>query len=127
MVTRGQGRHDCNMKMPNNEQAAVPDRKITHYLLSETHEIGKHKATFFKRFGFDISDVQAFRNSLIEHSIERDIERQEETGFGDKYELRCDIQTPDKRNPCIITVWIIEKGKEVPTLITAYPSSLQRL
>jgi hypothetical protein len=62
------------MKMPNNDQSIVADNKITDYLLSETHEIGKHKAYFFKRFGFDISDIDTFRNSLILHSSERDIE-----------------------------------------------------
>ena len=32
------------MKIPNNEYSFVPDNKITDYLLSETHKIGKHKA-----------------------------------------------------------------------------------
>jgi len=43
--------------MPNNDQSIVADSKITDYLLSETHEIGKHKAEFFKRFGFDLSEL----------------------------------------------------------------------
>ena len=45
------------MKIPNNNLSFVADNKITDYLLSDIHEIGKHKADFFKRFGFDISDV----------------------------------------------------------------------
>ena len=69
------------MKMPNNDQSIVADSKITDYLLSETHEIGKHKADFFKRFGFDISDIETFRNSLIQHSIERDIEQTKSSPF----------------------------------------------
>lgn len=111
------------MKMPNNEQSIVVDKKITHYLLSDTHEIGRHKADFFKRFGFDISDIDTFKNSLIQHSIERQIEETTTTDYGDKYELKCEIKTPDDRNPCIVTVWIIENGKQRPTLITAYPAN----
>ena len=44
-----------------------------------------------------------------------------DTGFGVKYKLSCEIQTPDKRNPCIITIWIVEAGMKAPKLITAYP------
>jgi hypothetical protein len=39
------------MKLPNCEQAVVAEAKITRYLLSETHEDGKHKAAFFTHFG----------------------------------------------------------------------------
>lgn len=111
------------MKMQNNDQSIVADTKITDYLLSETHEIGKHKANFFKRFGFDISDIDTFRASLIQHSIDRDIEQAKNTPFGNKYELKCEIKTPDERNPCIMTVWIIENGEVLPKLITAYPAN----
>jgi hypothetical protein len=107
--------------MPNNEKAKVLDKKITDYLLNDSHEIGKHKANFFKRFGFDISNLGIFKNSLLQHSIEREIEKINNSEFGNKYELKCEMKTPDERNPCIVTVWIIENGKERPTLITAYP------
>jgi hypothetical protein len=36
--------------------------------------------------------------------------------------LKCEIKTPDERNPCIVTVWIVENGQEVPKLVTAYPA-----
>jgi len=109
------------MKIPNNYQSFVADNKITDYLLSDIHEIGKHKAAFFKRFGFNIADIDTFKDSLIQHSIDRDIEKTKDSDFGIKYELKCEIQTPDKRNPCIVTVWIVENVQEEPKLITAYP------
>jgi hypothetical protein len=111
------------MKIPNNAQSIVVDKKITDYLLNASHRIGKNKAGFFKRFGFDLSDIKAFKNSLIQHSIEREIEETENTEYGNKYKLKCELQTPDERNPCIVTVWIIETGKHRPTLITAYPAN----
>lgn len=110
------------MKIPNNNQSFVADNKITDYLLSEMHEIGKRKAEFFKRFGFDLSDVETFKGSLIQHSIDRDIEKTNVSDFGNKYELKCEIKTPDERNPCIVTVWIVENGQQEPKLITAYPA-----
>jgi hypothetical protein len=110
------------MKMPNNDQSIVTDKKITDYLLCETHAQGQHKANFFKRFGFTVTDIDTFRESLIQHSMNREIEQTKYSYFGVKYELKCIMQTPDGRNPCIITVWIIENGEESPKLITAYPA-----
>ena len=110
------------MKIPKNNLSFVADNKITDYLLSDIHEIGKHKADFFKRFGFDISDVDTFKGSLIQHSIDREIEKTKDSDFGVKYELKCEIKTPDKRNPCIVTVWIVENEQEVPKSVTAYPA-----
>ncbi|WP_409013333.1 DUF6883 domain-containing protein [Dyadobacter sp. CY343] len=109
------------MKIPNNDQSFVADRKITEYLLSDTHEIGKHKADFFKRFGFKISDLHTFKSALMQHSIDRDIEKTNNSDHGVRYELKCEIKTPDERNPCVVTVWIVEKGQEDPRFITAYP------
>ncbi len=63
------------MKIPNNNLSFVAYNKITDYLLNDIHEIGKHKADFFKRFGFELSAVETFKGSLIHHSTYRDIER----------------------------------------------------
>lgn len=108
--------------MPNNEQSIVADNKITDYLLSETHEYGKHKAEFFRHFGFDLADIETFRTSLIQHSVDREIEVANNSEFGRKYKLKCELQTPDGRNPCIVTVWIAENDEDSPKLITAYPA-----
>ncbi len=110
------------MKIPNNHLSFVADNKITDYLLSEIHEFGRHKADFFKHFGFEAKDVESFKGSLIQHSIDRDIEKTIESNFGIKYELKCEIKTPDDRNPCVVTVWIVENGQEEPKLVTAYPA-----
>lgn len=81
------------MKIPNNEYSWVADNKITDYLLSETHEIGKHKAEFFKHFGFSLNDIDTFKDSLIQHSIDRDIVETKNSNFGVKYELKCEFRT----------------------------------
>jgi hypothetical protein len=73
-------------------------------------------------FGFDITEIEIFKKSLVQHAIEREVEENTSTDYGDKYELKCELKTPDDRNPCIVTVWIIETGKRSPILITAYPS-----
>ena len=69
---------NSKIKIPNNNQSFVADNKITDYLLSEVHEIERHKADFFKRFGFDIADINTFKGSLIQHSIDRDIKKNQQ-------------------------------------------------
>jgi len=110
------------MKIPNNNQSFVADNKITDYLISEIHETGKYKAYFFKSFGFNLKDINILRSSLIQHSKDRSISKIQDSEFGIKYELKCKIKTPDDRNPCIVTVWLVEKESSAPKLITAYPS-----
>jgi hypothetical protein len=43
------------MNLPNRENAAIPEAKITEYLLSDSHRDGQHKAAFFRRFGYRLS------------------------------------------------------------------------
>lgn len=111
------------MKIPDNNQFFVADNKITGYLLSEIHELEKHKVDFFKRFGFDIADINTFKGSLIQHSIDRDIEKTKDSDFGIKYELNCEIKPQDERNLHVVTVWIGENGKNESKLETAYPAN----
>ena len=40
------------MKLPNASVARVDFEKLTEYLLSETHPIGRSKAAVFRRLGF---------------------------------------------------------------------------
>ena len=88
--------------MPNNELSIVADIKIRDYLLNDNHEIGKHKAEFVKKFGFDTSDITIFRESLVIHSVEREIKQTKNTPFGTKYELEYEIK---RRIDVILALW----------------------
>jgi hypothetical protein len=108
------------MKMPGCDRSVIPDQKITDYLLSNTHTTGK--ARFFKRFGFDVAYMAVFKDALRQHSVDRDNEHHKATGFGIKYKLTCEINTPYQRNPCIVTVWVNEAGEDIPKFVTACPN-----
>lgn len=110
------------MKLPNNNSSFIEEDKITKYLLNLTHEIGKYKADFFYRFGFSLDNIEEFKEALKKHSVEREINNTRENQYGVLYELRCEIITPDQRNPCIVTVWLIENESDAPKLITSYPN-----
>jgi hypothetical protein len=44
-----------------------------------------------------------------------------ESEFGTRYTVEGELITPDGRNPRVRTVWMVEKGSDIPRLITAYP------
>lgn len=52
------------MNVPNLDAVVVPAAKITDYLLSDSHPNGKHKAKFFKAFGFSLDDWQALEQAV---------------------------------------------------------------
>jgi len=108
--------------LPNKENAFVEELKITGYLLNSEHEIGAAKADFFTLFGFRKENPDEFSKAIRGHANNRNVSAQNDTGYGVKFELQCSIETPDERNPCVVTVWIIDNGKEEPRLITAYPA-----
>lgn len=109
------------MALPNYQNSIVEDKKIIEYLLNLSHKIGASKANFFYKFGFTLDNIELFRNSILNHAVNREIETFKEDEYGKIYTLVCSFETPDFRNPCIKSVWIVNKGEECPRLVTAYP------
>jgi len=61
------------MKLPNADQAVVPQEKLTEYLLSDTHTDGSPKANFFRSFGFTVTNWQELARALLAHAVWRSI------------------------------------------------------
>ena len=106
------------MKLPN---ANVTREKITHYLPSAEHPVGRHKARFFKNLGFDRSTWEELGRSLRCHATERDVSRVRETAFGSSYVVDGPLTTPSGRRPRVRTVWFRENERDVACFLTAYP------
>ena len=109
------------MRVPHAEKARVPLRKVTGYLLSGTHRLGRHKARFFAACGFSPAEPDALRGALRRHVADHAVIRQEATRFGTRYAVDGIMATPDGRTPRVRTVWFIGTGEEVPRFVTAYP------
>ncbi len=109
------------MKVPNLENALVPDEKITGYLLSETHADGKHKARFFRAFGFSLDDWRTLERAVRQHPSDHEVADIQSTPFGIRYVVEGIMETPDGRSPRTRTVWFIRKREEIPHFVTAYP------
>jgi hypothetical protein len=109
------------MYLPHREKANVSREKIVNYLLSFSHPIGKHKATFFTNVGFEVAKPDVLIEALKELAKETAVTKTVRTNFGTKYVLDGYIWTPNKREYPLRTVWIIENKAEVAYLVTAYP------
>jgi hypothetical protein len=109
------------MKVPNAERAVVPDRKITHYLLSTTHRDGQHKAEFFSSFGFALDTWQVLASALLQHVRTHQVTAIVPTPFGHNYVVEGQLSAPDGRAPHVRVVWFIANGDQTATLATAYP------
>jgi hypothetical protein len=110
------------MRLPNGNQAYVPELKLTGYLLSLLHPVGKSKARFLRRFGFNDANVGALRGELVALAQRADVEKTKPTAHGTKYVLTGSLSTPVGRTVEVTTVWIIEAGAETPRFVTAYPA-----
>jgi len=111
------------MKLPGRERAFVPERKLTAYLLSLSHPVGRAKARFFRRLGFDGSNADRLRNELIDLAQRADVASTECTAHGTKYVVDGLLSTPSGDEAAVRTVWIIEDSRpDAPRFVTAYPA-----
>lgn len=96
--------------------------KITEYLLNPDHKEGASKAKFFLNRGFTPLQWKEMAESLRGHGRTQPVTAASTTKFGKKFTVECQIETPDGKNPCILTAWIVE-GSKPPRLVTAHPNS----
>lgn len=109
------------MELPNRLAAYVPIEKITEYLLSDSHAVGKSKAKFFRSFGFDETNVNQFEQRLLDIAHTGTVSEIKETPFGMKYVIDGALETPRGIIIQLRTVWIVETSENEPRFITAYP------
>lgn len=109
------------MKLPNSSKAIIPKEKLIDHLLSETHSIGKFKARFFSKLGFDTTNVNLFEESLLKIAKTEKIIDEIITTYGTKYILEGKLDNPVGKKVIVRTLWIIEKDKIIPRFVTVYP------
>ena len=111
---------DTTVKLPNAENAITQKEKLQDYLLSQSHPIGRFKAAFFRSLGYSSDNWEALERD-IRNLLSNEVEKSQETEYGNKFEVRGEICGPSGLRAKIVTVWIVRKGNEFPRFITAYP------
>ena len=103
-------------------RAQIQLGKVTGYLLSETHSEGRGKAKFFKAAGYDPARPSELVEDLRMLAASHPVLETERTPFGTKYKVRGTMTSPLGTTIRLMTVWIIESGRDAPRLVTAYPA-----
>ena len=112
-------------QLPGFANAVVADAKITDYLLNDAHPNNGGKAKFFMAFGFTPANWQELKNALLDHPRNNPYVSTTTTLYGEKYEVQCSLLTPDTRNPCVRSFWIVLAANPSPQFITGYAALLQ--
>jgi hypothetical protein len=110
------------MDLPNKSKAYIPANKITGYLLSQTHAIGKSKARYFRSLGFDETNSAELEKALFTIAQTELIKDSSAGQHGTKYVIDGFIKTPKGAMIGVRTVWIIETDNDKPRFVTAYPT-----
>jgi hypothetical protein len=107
-------------KLPGLPAIQVDDVKVRDYLLNPENPQNSGKAGLFTRFGFSRERWAELAESLGRHPVFNDVISTVSSSHGVKYVVQCALQTPDGRNPCLRSVWIVQPGRPGPRLVTAY-------
>lgn len=109
------------MKLPRAERAIVDERKVRDYLLSKSHPIGRFKAVFFGRAGFEAKNWVALASQLRDLAVSGDATRGEASEYGVKYMISGILRGPRGLSLDVTTVWLVPTGGGAPRLVTVYP------
>jgi len=109
------------VKLPNASGAVVDERKIRDYILSKSHPIGRFKAAFFARGGFEAENWHDLAVQLRQLAVSGEATRGESSEHGAKYMISGILKGPRGLSLEVTTVWLIPSGTSVPRLVTVYP------
>jgi hypothetical protein len=110
------------MKLPNASLALVAKEKITEYLLNPAHPDTGGKAEFFHGLGFRREEWEVLARAFREVAVGAEVAERVESAHGMKYIIEGIMATPSGRAPRVRTIWIIDRGRNCPRLVTAYPA-----
>ena len=109
------------MKLPHRDKAYIPRAKLTDYLLSLTHAVGRSKARFFRSMGYDRENVDLLEEQLLTMARVADVTTVTSSPYGIKYVIDGTLLTPAGGMVRGQTIWILETGNDRPRFVTAYP------
>jgi hypothetical protein len=109
-------------KLPYAENASISSKKLTDYLLSTKHPVGKSKAKFFLNAGFNEANVEQLKERLLYIGRNFNVESVLTTQYGKNYVIKGQIIAPNGLILQFTTVWFIKTGTTNPTFVTAYPT-----
>ena len=108
--------------LPNCEKAYVPKEKLSKYLLSETHAVGRTKARYFRSIGYTAENADDLADALAMIAKSNKPRQEIASDFGTKYVIVGELDSPIGTTVQICTVWVIDPQDANPRFVTAYPA-----
>ncbi|VFM99795.1 MAG: hypothetical protein BECKG1743E_GA0114224_102822, partial [Candidatus Kentron sp. G] len=84
--------------LPNSKNARISVAKITQYLLSVTHPVGKSKARFFRACGYHSGNPEALMRDLLKVARTGQVTQFMHSSHGEKYVVEGILTTPNGTN-----------------------------
>ena len=109
------------MKLPNSERAIVDRRKVQDYLLSKSHPVGRFKAAFLARAGFEAANWADLSSALLDLARTGEAIPDEISEYGRKYSISGILKGPSGIALEVTTVWILPTPEAPPRLVTIFP------
>ncbi len=108
-----------SIRMPNAITASTSQNKIQGYLLNSNHPVGKNKAKVINSvLGYHYENWNILADKIFDAIQTTDVSKIIETSFGTKYEIPVEITGEKGRKLVLRTVWQVDKGSQIPRLIT---------
>ncbi|MFR4430820.1 MAG: DUF6883 domain-containing protein, partial [Blautia faecis] len=108
------------LKLPNAENAILPEPKFTKYLFDENSEKGYPKGrAFTDRLGYGMDNWQKLQKALKDGAPRYPAVFKENVGFGDKYEQKIVLYGLKGAPANVIVGWIL-KPDDTLALTSAY-------
>jgi hypothetical protein len=109
------------MKVPNAANAVIAPDKLRLYLLNPAHRRGGSKAKVLLTLGYSLANWRQLELDLKSQHLTMDVECQVDSEYGARYEIVAPLSGPSGRSMLFRSIWQIDRGSDVPRLITMYP------
>ena len=121
------------MKLPNADNTVVERDKIVTYLLNAGHPDNGGKAQFFEGLGFQRDRWETLVAALRKLARAATVTLYSTAGQASsgtrspnretlmRGTIVGKIESPSGRVAMVQTIWIVERGADMPRLVTAYP------
>ncbi len=108
-------------ELPGWEEAWIPELKLRDYVLSSTHEVGRHKARVFRsELGIEREHWCFLHDQILDGFPEAQATFREETEFGLMWKVPILVTGRNEAERWVTTGWIVEYRDLRPKLTTAY-------
>ena len=110
-------------RLPGFHHAQIDRSKLSEYLLSDVHPVGRSKELFFRLQGYSRRDPARLEQDLRDLIGRTDAVLAGSSEYGTKYLVSGSLDSPAGRSPRILSIWIVLTGERRPRFVTAYPES----